>query len=89
MMKEIGMRKEELIEAMGIALEMRASGQSKILMTKLLAVDIGSVQGVIVAGPSTSAPYAVVSRVQPQVVSPVQRQEDEEDVSITKVQTVI
>ena len=82
------MTREEYKEAMGIALEMRASEQIEVLMAKPLAVDVEASQGVTIAGPSASALYAAICQVQPTVVPPTQKGKDEEEIRITKIQTV-
>lgn len=86
--KETCMSREKYKETIGIYLEMSASGKSNILMDKPLVVDTRLAQGVTIVGSSTSAPYAIVSQIQPQFVPFVQNQKDEEDVSIIKVQII-
>ena len=63
---------------MSIALEMKVRSQTQIMKAKPLVVE-----GVTVADPSTSAPYAALSQVQPTIVQPIQKDKDEEEVSIT------
>ena len=68
---------------MGIAMEMKASEQSNILIAKPLAIYSGSIGGVTVAVPTAQtpiAPYAAVAPVQPPFIPPVQSKD--EDISI-------
>ena len=78
------MTREEYKEAMGIAMQMKASGQIEVLIATPLASKAAS-EVVTMARPSTqipNAPYVVISEVQPIVVQLAQKEKDEAEVSI-------
>lgn len=63
-LKESGITQEEFKEIKGIALEMKESGQSRVIVAKPIAI-VEPSEGVAISKPSMWAPYATVVQVKP------------------------
>lgn len=74
-LKESGMTQEEFNEVKGIALEIKLSGQSKVIETTPIVVAAPS-KGVTIAKPSAQAPYEIVVQVKLVIVQLPKRQSE-------------